>query len=104
MHAQPILALTRAGVMTELGEENVLGNINAALNRSREILGLPLVESHVPFVPSVAWEKNIEKPWIPENANGIVAEESPEVIVERVTEMNMQTIKDEVKDYDDRPK
>ncbi|MFA6342961.1 MAG: sodium-independent anion transporter, partial [Fibrobacteraceae bacterium] len=104
VHAQPILALTRAGVMTELGEENVLGNINAALNRSREILGLPLVESHVPFVPSVAWEKNIEKPWIPENANGIVAEESPEVIVERVTEMNMQTIKDEVKDYDDGSK
>ncbi len=102
VHAQPILALTRAGVMKELGEENVLGNIDAALNRSREILGLPLVETHIPFVPSVAWEENLEKPWIPENANGIVAEESPEVIVERVTEMNMQAIKDEVKDYDDK--
>jgi SulP family sulfate permease len=95
VHAQPILALTRAEVMKDLGEENVLGNIDAALNRARELLGLPLVDLGVPFVPSVAWEKNLEKPWIPENANGIVAEESPEVIVERVTEMTVQTDKND---------
>ena len=36
-----VVALTRAGLIKELGEENALGNIDAALNRAREILGLP---------------------------------------------------------------
>ena len=85
VHAQPVVALTRAGVMKDLGEENVLANIDAALNRAREILGLPLVETTTEIVPSVSWEKNLEKPWLPENANGIVAEESPEVIAEKVS-------------------
>lgn len=87
VHAQPILALTRSGLLADLGEENILGNIDAALNRAREILGIPLVESEseINFVPSVSWERHREKPWLPENANGIVAEESPEVIVEKVT-------------------
>ncbi len=86
VHAQPVLALKRSGVLAELGEENVLGNIDASLNRAREILGIPLVEiEEAEFVPSVSWERHREKPWLPENVNGIVAEESPEVIVENVT-------------------
>lgn len=87
VHAQPVVALTRAGVLKQLGEENALANIDAALNRAREILGLPLVESApAESAPTVSWEKNISRPWLPENANATVAEETTEVIAERVNE------------------
>lgn len=87
VHAQPVVALTRAGVLKQLGEENALANIDAALNRAREILGLPLVESApAESAPTVSWEKNISRPWLPENANAAVAEETTEVIAEKVNE------------------
>ncbi len=87
VHAQPVVALTRAGVLKQLGEENALANIDAALNRAREILGLPLVESApAESAPTVSWEKNISRPWLPENANATVAEETTEVIAEKVNE------------------
>jgi SulP family sulfate permease len=86
VHAQPVVALTRAGVLKQLGEENALGNIDAALNRAREILGLPVVDtSHeVVQAPTVSWEKSLDKPWMPEESNAAVAEETPEVIAERM--------------------
>lgn len=87
VHAQPVVALTRAGVLKQLGEENALANIDAALNRAREILGLPLVETApAESAPTVSWEKNISRPWLPENANAAVAEETTEVIAEKVNE------------------
>lgn len=86
VHAQPIVALTRAGVLKDLGEENALAGIDAALNRARELLGLPIVECPHENVPSVSWEKNLQKPWLPENANVNIAEETPEVIVEKVSD------------------
>lgn len=87
VHAQPVVALTRAGVLKQLGEENALANIDAALNRAREILGLPLVETApAESAPTVSWEKNISRPWLPENANATVAEETTEVIAEKVNE------------------
>ncbi|WP_294983633.1 SulP family inorganic anion transporter [uncultured Fibrobacter sp.] len=86
VHAQPVVALTRAGVLKQLGEENALGNIDAALNRARELLGLPIVDtSHeVQQAPTVSWEKNLNKPWMPEESNAAVAEETPEVIAEKM--------------------
>jgi SulP family sulfate permease len=41
VHAQPVVALERAGLYEELGEENIHGNIDDALNRARQHLGLP---------------------------------------------------------------
>ena len=41
VHAQPIVALERSGLYDELGEANIHGNIDDALNRAREHLGLP---------------------------------------------------------------
>src|SRR6266513_4395262 len=41
VHAQPVVALERSGLYDELGEENVHGNIDDALNRAREHLKLP---------------------------------------------------------------
>jgi SulP family sulfate permease len=86
VHAQPVVALTRAGVLKQLGEENALGNIDAALNRAREILGLPVVDTSSEPVqaPTVSWEKSLDKPWMPEESNAAVAEETPEVISERM--------------------
>ncbi|MCQ2090030.1 MAG: sulfate permease [Fibrobacter sp.] len=86
VHAQPVVALTRAGVLKQLGEENALGNIDAALNRAREILGLPLVSDTYDPNPTVSWEKGLDKPWMPEESNAAVAETTPEVISEKIAE------------------
>ncbi len=56
IHAQPLIALERDGFLETLGEENVFGNIDDALNRAREILGLPKIEGPAPFVPTVQRE------------------------------------------------
>ena len=40
VHAQPIVALERSGFLDEIGEDNLTGNIDDALNRAREYLGL----------------------------------------------------------------
>jgi len=86
VHAQPVVALTRAGVLNQLGEENALGNIDAALNRARELLGLPIVDTSHEAVaaPTVSWEKSLDKPWMPEESNAAIAEETPEVIAEKM--------------------
>lgn len=44
LHAQPMFACERAGLLDKIGEINIRGNIDDALNRSREILGLPQEE------------------------------------------------------------
>ncbi len=44
IHAQPMFACERAGLLEKIGDENIRGNIDDALNRAREILGLPSEE------------------------------------------------------------
>lgn len=41
VHTQPLMAFTQAGMIELYGEENIHGNIDDALDRAREILGLP---------------------------------------------------------------
>lgn len=91
VHSQPIVALSKSGLLKDIGEQNVLANIDAALNRAREILGLPIVAAH-PTVPSVDWEHNVQEPWVPQNANAKVAEETTEVIAESVSEIPAKDI------------
>lgn len=91
VHSQPIVALSKSGLLQDIGEQNVLANIDAALNRAREILGLPIVAAH-PTVPSVDWEHNVQEPWVPKNANAKVAEETTEVIAESVSEIPSKDI------------
>lgn len=56
VHAQPVVALERSGMYDELGEANIHGNIDDALNRARDHLGLPR-QSPPPFAtPTVARE------------------------------------------------
>ncbi|MCQ2102739.1 MAG: sulfate permease [Fibrobacter sp.] len=97
VHAQPVVALTRAGVLKQLGEENALGNIDAALNRARELLGLPVVDAAVDPNPTVSWEKGLDKPWLPEESNAAVAEGTPEVIAEKVSEEPVWKIEEDKK-------
>ena len=42
-HTQPFMIMDRAGFLDQLGRENVCANIDAALERAREILNLPPV-------------------------------------------------------------
>src|SRR5438067_4898409 len=56
VHAQPVVALERSGLYDELSEENIHGNIDDALNRAREALGLPLVPRPEFAIPTVARE------------------------------------------------
>ena len=43
-HTQPLFAMDKAGFLDRIGRENVCADIEAALARSREILGLPRVQ------------------------------------------------------------
>lgn len=59
VHAQPLFAFTQAGLLDVFGEENILGNIDDALDRAREILGLPKKGRPEDFTPSVQREMNL---------------------------------------------
>jgi len=56
VHAQPVVALERSGMYDELGEDNVQGNIDDALNRARAHLGLPSAAAPAFATPTVARE------------------------------------------------
>jgi SulP family sulfate permease len=56
VHAQPVVALERSGLYDEIKEENVHGNIDDALNRARQVLGLPTVAAPAGATPTVARE------------------------------------------------
>ena len=56
VHAQPMFALVRSDMLAELGEENLFGNLDSALDRARQHLGLPAVPHPPEAVPTVARE------------------------------------------------
>ena len=56
VHAQPVVALERSGLYDELGEPNIHGNVDDALNRAREVLGLAHVPAPAGAMPTVARE------------------------------------------------
>ncbi len=57
VHAQPLFAMQQFGLADSIGEENIFGNIDDALDRSRQLLGLPAEGRPDHFVASVAREK-----------------------------------------------
>jgi SulP family sulfate permease len=57
IHTQPLVALGRSAVMDEIGEENVFGNLDDALNRARMYVGLPTEERPVFAHPTVERER-----------------------------------------------
>jgi len=44
VHAQPLFAMTKAGVLDLYGAENILGNIDEALDLARKVLNLPKID------------------------------------------------------------
>jgi SulP family sulfate permease len=56
VHTQPLFAMTQAGLLDIYGEENIYGNIDDALDRAREILGLPKIGRPEEFIPTVKRE------------------------------------------------
>jgi len=56
-HAQPYMTMDKAGFLAQLGSENVCPHIDAALERAREILGLPPAS---PGDPLHLEKKNLE--------------------------------------------
>jgi sulfate permease, SulP family len=61
VHAQPLMALGRSDLLDELGEDNVFGNLDDALNSVREGLGMPGVEAPEGALPTVARESEPER-------------------------------------------
>jgi SulP family sulfate permease len=60
IHTQPLVALGRSAVLDEIGEENVFGNLDDALNRARQHLGLQTTERPAFAVPTVERERTGE--------------------------------------------
>ncbi|TAK59295.1 MAG: sulfate permease [Bacteroidetes bacterium] len=56
VHTQPLYAMTQAGLFDLFGEQNIYGNIDDALDRARDILGLPKLGRPEDFVPTVKRE------------------------------------------------
>jgi sulfate permease, SulP family len=56
VHTQPLVAIGRSALIDELGEENLFGNIDDALNRARLHLGLPEIQRPEFAIPTVARE------------------------------------------------
>jgi SulP family sulfate permease len=61
VHMQPLVALTGTPILAEIGETNLFGNIDDALNRAREILGLPPIDPPPGAEPTVARETPTSK-------------------------------------------
>ncbi|KAB2837376.1 MAG: STAS domain-containing protein, partial [Melioribacteraceae bacterium] len=59
VHTQPLFAMTQAGLLDLFGEENIFGNIDDALDRAREIIGLPKLGRPKDFTPTVKRETKV---------------------------------------------
>jgi len=57
VHVQPMMALGKSGLLDELGEEQVFGNVDDALNRARRELGLPEQPAPSSAIPTVERER-----------------------------------------------
>ena len=57
VHAQPLYAFTQYGLLDEIGEENVFGNVDDALDRARGLLGLQAKGRPEKFVAEVKREE-----------------------------------------------
>jgi SulP family sulfate permease len=59
VHAQPMFALAKYGLLDRVGEENMFGNVDDALNRAREMEGVAQQEKPSGAIPEVAREGRV---------------------------------------------
>jgi SulP family sulfate permease len=57
VHMQPLVALTGSPTLAEIGEQNLFGNIDDALNRARSIVGVPEKPAPKGATPTVERER-----------------------------------------------
>ena len=62
VHAQPMVAIRRSALGDELTDEDLVGNIDEALNLARAHLDLPPAERPAFAVPTVAREDRRRQP------------------------------------------
>ncbi|HKN57944.1 MAG TPA: sulfate permease [Gemmatimonadaceae bacterium] len=62
VHAQPMFALVRSDILHEIGQENLFGNIDDALNQARDHLGLSRMARPTTATPTVARETPTKNP------------------------------------------
>jgi SulP family sulfate permease len=56
VHMQPLVALTGSAALREIGADNLFANLDDALNRARQLLGLPAVAAPEGVLPTVTRE------------------------------------------------
>jgi sulfate permease, SulP family len=61
VHTQPLYAMTQAGIFDLFGLENIHGNIDDALDRARELLGLQKLGRPNDFVPTVKRDEKLRE-------------------------------------------
>jgi SulP family sulfate permease len=64
VHTQPLIAIGRSAILEDIGEENLFGNIDDALNRARIHLGLVRIEAPLSAIPTVARETPSDGPHV----------------------------------------
>jgi SulP family sulfate permease len=57
IHAQPMIAMDKAGFLDTVGVENVFESIGEALKRARVIVGAPQPELPAAIVKEVDWDR-----------------------------------------------
>ncbi len=57
VHMQPLVALTGSPILDEIGQENLFGNLDDALNRARELLGVAAERPPKGTTPTVERER-----------------------------------------------
>jgi sulfate permease, SulP family len=57
VHSQPLVAMTRSGLLDEIGENAAFGNLDDALDRARDNLRLPRHAHLAGVEPTVARER-----------------------------------------------
>ena len=57
VHAQPMYALAKYELLDKVGEDNLFGNIDDALNRARELIGQHTIPKPATAVAEVARER-----------------------------------------------
>jgi SulP family sulfate permease len=60
VHAQPLQAFIQIGFDNVVGKENIFGGIDAALNRARQLVGLPPSSPPAAARPEVAREQQVD--------------------------------------------
>lgn len=62
VHAQPLIALGRSELLDEIGDDQIFGNVDDALNRARRELGLPEETRPLEATATVARERALTPP------------------------------------------